>query len=186
MVKSKSIKTKSRSTNESIFQVFTFIVSLLLLLIIWSQRYNLAHLSQFGYLGIFIINFVSSATVLFPVPGVASVFVGGAIWNPVLVGLVSGIGAALGEMLGYLLGYGGRGLLKSWEKKRWFSKTQYYFHKRGFLTVFVFAMIPLPFFDVIGLLAGALNYPIWKFGAATLVGRVLRNFLIAWTGAKFL
>jgi membrane protein DedA with SNARE-associated domain len=54
------------------------------------------------------------------------------------------------------------------------------------MTTFAFSTLPLPVFDFIGIMAGVLDYPIWKFAAATLLGRIIRNFIIAWTGAKIL
>lgn len=161
-------------------------VSILLILLIWSQRENLSSYSRWGYLGIFLINFVSSATVLFPLPGVAAVVAGGAVWNPFLVGLFSGIGASLGELFGYLVGYGGSGLVASWDKRKWVKTVKSFFAKSGFITIFIFSVIPFPLFDVIGIIAGAVNYPIWKFTLATLSGRVARNVLLAWMGAKLI
>ena len=177
---------KIKKSNEVLFRVIIFAVTAAFLILIWSKRGDLAHLSKLGYLGIFLINFISSATVLFPLPGVAAVFLGGAIWNPFWVGLSSGIGASLGELTGYLLGYGGRGLLKSWEKQKWVETVEHFFHRTGFMTTFIFSALPLPLFDIIGIIAGILNYPIWKFALATVLGRVLRNILIAWSGAKIL
>lgn len=177
-------KRKEKKTGT--LRTVAFFVSLCLVFLIWSQKENLAHFSHLGYLGIFIVNFASSATLFFPLPGVATAFFGGAIWNPFLVGVVSGAGATLGETLGYLLGYGGRVAFSSWEKKKWFQKIEDYFHKGAFWTVFIFALIPFPLFDIIGLIAGTLNYSLWKFTMATLVGRCIRNIFIAWSGAKIL
>lgn len=169
-----------------VFRLVIFCITILLLLLIWSQHGRLSKLSKYGYLGLFIINFISSATVLVPFPGTASVFLGGAIWNPYLVGLISGIGASIGELFGYFVGYGGRGLTSQFEKNPWFAKVEQYFHKAGFMTTLVFSLLPLPIFDFIGVLAGALNYPIWKFTLATLIGRIIRNIFIAWSGAKII
>lgn len=166
--------------------IFVLALSILLILLIWSQRESLASFSRLGYVGIFLVNFVSSATVLFPLPGVASVFAGGGVWNPFLVGIFSGVGASLGELLGYLVGYGGSGLVKSWEKKKWVKIVKSFFAKNGFLTVFLFSAIPSPVFDIIGIIAGAVNYSIWKFALATLTARVARNILLAWIGAKLI
>lgn len=164
-----------------------FAVTFLLLLLIWSQRKSLIQMPKYGYLGIFVVNFISSSSILLPLPGVASVFLGGALWNPILVGLASGIGATLGELFGFLLGYGGRGLLRTIEhENHWVKRVERFFHKTGFVTIFLFSLLPLPVFDFIGIMSGALNYPLLKFGMATFMGRVIRNILLAWTGAKIL
>lgn len=166
-----------------VFRLVIFCLTILLLLLIWSQHESLSKLSQYGYLGIFIINLISSATVLVPLPGTASVFLGGAIWNPYLVGLLSGIGASIGELSGYFVGYGGRGLTSQFEKTPWLTKVEQFFRKAGFITILIISLLPLPVFDFVGILAGTLNYPIWKYFLATVTGRIVRNIFIAWSGA---
>jgi membrane protein YqaA with SNARE-associated domain len=53
-------------------------------------------LATYGYIGIFILSFLAYATVFLPAPGVAVVFAFGAVYNPFIVALVAGTGAALG------------------------------------------------------------------------------------------
>ena len=181
-------KTKKTILKDGLlFRLGILAVSLILLLLIWINREELVNLSRWGYLGIFIVNFVSNATVIFPVPGAASVFFGGAIWNPFVVGLFSGTGAAMGELFAYFIGFGSRGIFKNHIKKKpWIKNVEKYFQQSGFLTVLIFSALPLPVFDVIGLLAGSLNYPVVKFFLATLTGRILRNTIFAWMGARVL
>ena len=169
------------------FRLIVLVVIGFLLYVIWIYRANLYKVAGLGYLGIFIINFISSATVIFPVPGATSVFLGGAIWNPFLVGVFSGIGATFGELFGYFIGFGSRGLLDKQIKGRpWVKTVEKYFKKSGFVTILIFSALPLPIFDVMGILSGTLSYPIGKFFLATLIGRILRNFIFAWTGARVL
>ncbi|KKS97977.1 MAG: hypothetical protein UV73_C0004G0119 [Candidatus Gottesmanbacteria bacterium GW2011_GWA2_43_14] len=169
------------------FRIAVFVISLLLLYLLWINRDDLKDVESWGFLGIFVINFISNATIILPAPGTASVFVGGAIWNPLAVGLLSGIGAAFGELFAYFLGFGGRGVLRFVEKGgKWVKTLEGFFHRAGFITTFVYALIPLPFFDVLGIIAGAVNYPVWKFFLAVLLGRIIRNVIIALSGAKFL
>lgn len=181
-------KSTAKNYSESpVVRTLIFLVCILLLTIVWLNRRSYASLSEYGILGIFLINFLASSTVIVPLPGVAAVFLGGAVYSPFMVGIISGLGAAVGELLGYLTGYGGRGLLPALEKENhWLKNIEKYFHKTGFITVAVFSAIPIPIFDFIGILAGTLNYPIWKFTLATLLGRTVRNIIIAWTGAVIL
>ncbi len=94
--------------------------------IVLVYREDLARLAAYGYPGIFLITFVSSSTVILPVPGLALVFAAGASFNPLLVGLVAGIGAGLGEITGYLVGYSGRGTVENRESygrvRRWMER----------------------------------------------------------------
>ena len=70
-------------------------------------RNDLAKLQSYGIFGIFLINLVGSATIIIPTPSLVATFVGGSIYNPIWVGLFSGIGASIGELTGYMAGYGG-------------------------------------------------------------------------------
>jgi len=185
--KKRIISKRIKTTRRPSFRIIVFLVTLALLSIIWFMGRDLLKVRHYGYLGILIVNFISNATVLLPLPGVVTVLWGGAIWNPVAVGIISGIGATLGEVFSYLVGYGGRGLTGQLEdKNHWLNRVEKLFHKTGFFAVLIFSSLPLPVFDIIGVVAGALNYPLWKFALATLVGRILRNIVIAWTGAKIL
>lgn len=177
---------KERASNKW-FRILIFFLTLLLMLVVWHERRYLHDYAKYGYFGIFIVNFLTSATVLFPLPGVATVFVGGAIWNPLIVGMISGVGSSIGELFAYFIGYGGRGLLKTVEHdNHWVRSVEDFFHRTGFVTTLIFSAIPFPFFDIVGIVAGALNYPLWKFILATLFGRTMRNVIVALSGAKIL
>ena len=186
MPRNKKLVTTAAAAKKShdgqVIRLIVLFGSLILILIIFSLRHHLLSLTRLGYIGIFFVNLLSSATVVFPIPGVASVVVGGALFNPVFVGIFSGVGAGLGELTGYFMGYGGRGLLRN--QKQRLERIEYFFHLAGFWGILLFASIPFPF-DFVGLLAGSLNYPVWKFAVATITGRILRNTIIAITGAKF-
>ena len=138
-------------------------------------------IQTFGYLGIFAVNFIASASIFFPAPAFAFVFAAGAYLNPWLVGLSAGVGAALGELTGYGIGFGGKKFL---EKKygKWIEKTKKYVEKYGmFWIVIAFAALPLPD-DIIGLLAGVVKYDIKKFLLASMIGKIIMNLVLAWAG----
>ena len=46
-----------------------------------------------GYVGIFIVMFVTSATVILPLPGLAVTTLAGAFADPLLIGIVGGLGS---------------------------------------------------------------------------------------------
>jgi membrane protein DedA with SNARE-associated domain len=175
-------------TNSNSFRIVVFIITIILLVIVWKERELIENYSKLGYLGVFIVNFISNATIIFPLPGAASSFVAGSIWNPLLVGLFSGIGAALGELFGYFVGFGGRAfIVKTYKRNnKRLEKIEIFFRKHDFITIMVLAALPIPFFDFVGILAGALNYPVIKFLIATAIGRIARDIVFAWTGAKIL
>ena len=186
-MKQKKLKTVNNTSHARETRIAILIVTLFSLFYLWLKRSEFFSFTQYGYLGIFLLNFISSSTVIMPFPGIATVFLGGAILRPIWVGIISGLGATLGELFGYFIGFGTRGLFKTIEKENyWLKKVERYFHRTGFVTIFIFSALPLPVFDVIGILAGSLNYSLWKFFTAAFLGRVLRNFLIALAGAKVL
>jgi membrane protein YqaA with SNARE-associated domain len=138
-------------------------------------------LASYGYIGIFLISLIGSSTIIFPIPSAAFVFATGAILNPFLIGLVSGIGSAIGESTGYALGLGGRKVIKrKWKKT--FEKTEKLFQKYGgFFVILLFAGTPLPD-DITGVVAGILRYPLKKFFVACLIGKVILHMILAYAG----
>ena len=136
-----------------------------------------------GYLGLFIVEILGSATIIFPAPAFAINFILGGTpgFNPWLVGIVAGVGATIGEVTGYGVGMGGRELM---EKKygKWLKMTKKWMENHGdFLIIVIFAAPPLPH-DVVGMIAGAVNYSFKKFMLATLIGKIIAGLALAWAG----
>ncbi len=142
-------------------------------------RDEVTELGNYGYLGAFLVSLITNATIILPIPGMLLLIALGAAFNPILVGLAGGIGAAIGEVTCYLLGYSGRGVV---ENRKFYSDTVQWLKKWGSLTVVVFAATPLPF-DVVGVAAGALRFPFWKFFIACWLGKTLMSLGIAFAGA---
>lgn len=133
----------------------------------------------YGYLGAFLISLMASAVVIIPVPAVAVIFVLGAILNPFIVGLMVGLAEPIGELTGYMAGYSGRTTLGN---RRFYKRLEDWMKRRGSLVLFGFSAIPNPFFDVVGIAAGAVRYPIWKFLLVLLVGKTVKGMLVACAG----
>ena len=139
--------------------------------------------AQYGYLGVLAASFVGNATLFLPVPTYLLVYALGPVMDPWLLGAAAGLGAALGELVGYLLGYGierGANVSKSrFSKQHKFAKEL--LARWGFWAVAVFAATPLPD-DVLGIACGVVRYPLAKFFAATLLGKLIMHWAIAWSG----
>jgi membrane protein YqaA with SNARE-associated domain len=105
---------------------------------------------------------------------------GAVLPSAVLVGLVGGLGAAIGEITGYAAGYSGQAII---QRRKIYERLEGWVKKWGAPTIFVLSMAPLVF-DLVGLAAGALRFPFWKFFLATLLGRTILYIGIAWAGAK--
>ncbi|MFC1963834.1 VTT domain-containing protein [Chloroflexota bacterium] len=131
---------------------------------------------NYEYFGAFVISLIGNATIL--LPGIVLPILSGlgiffyrvnGLAGPVLVGLAGGAGAALGEMVGYLAGYSGRSILV---QNRRYQRTAGWVGRWGGLAIFVLALVPL-FFDLVGITAGALRFPLWKFVFFCWLGRTL-------------
>lgn len=137
---------------------------------------NLEHLTGAGYSAIFLISLLGNAAVLLPIPAILAVCSGGALLNPLLAGVVGGMGQALGETTSYLAGFSGSGLA---QKSALYTRIRPWVERRGWIVVLVFALVPNPLFDIVGLIAGALHMPFWRFFAVTLLGKTLRSIGVA-------
>lgn len=163
-----------------IARIVAFIIVVAITLFVYSVRDQAAKLAIYGYPGIFLISFLAYATVLIPAPGIAVVFAMGAIFNPIGVALAAGSGAALGETVGYLAGFSGQGVV---ERADIYEKFASWMQKNGSLTVFLLAAVPNPFFDLAGLVAGALKMQYRKFLFWCWCGQCVKMLFFAYAGA---
>ena len=141
---------------------FRYLVALILVLVImggilwvyWRFPEKIEELEAYGYLGAFLVSAISAATIVVPVPGLIVIFTLGAMLNPWLVGLISGLGGTLGELTGYLLGYSGGAAIKNMKV---YQRLEDWMKRWGGITILVLAAIPNPVFDIAGAVAGALR-----------------------------
>jgi membrane protein YqaA with SNARE-associated domain len=137
-------------------------------------------LASLGYVGIFLLSILANATIILPAPGVAFVFGLGAGYNPLLVALAAGVGAAIGELSGYLAGYSGNIVIQRAAKAQ---QLMWWMKKYGPWTILILGFIPNPVFDVAGIIAGMLKMPLWKFLVFCTIGKVLKMLLFAYAGS---
>lgn len=171
---------------EKIIAITIFILSFIFSIGFFLFRDYFKGMTSLGLLGLFLINFVSSASLFISAPSMINVFAGGAIYPPILVALVSSLGSAFGDLISFILGLSGRNLINhNFHKKLWFRFLEDFFKKHGSWILFIFAFIPNPIFDSIGILAGAFSYPPLKFFLIVFAGRLIRYFLLAEAGRRF-
>lgn len=171
---------KSNKLRFSWPQVVAILVVLALSVAIILFRDEIIKLGSLGYIGVFFMMLLSSVTIILPAPSLSLLFAFGAtLPNPLLVGIVAGVGSAIGELSGYVLGRSSSGLIES---SNIYKKIERAVEKREFLTIFALAFVPNPLFDVAGIAAGALKVPWQRFLLATLLGKTARNILIALAG----
>jgi membrane protein YqaA with SNARE-associated domain len=162
-----------------IIQVLTVIVVVVALGAALYFRDRIQELKQYGYAAVFLVGLISNATLILPVPGLAVSSVMGGVLNPWVVGVVGGVSQALGELTGYMAGYSGQ----TWVDENWtYDRLVHWIQRYGVPVIFVLAVVPNPVFDVGGVIAGALRFPLWKFLASCTAGKVIKNLLFALAG----
>ncbi len=157
--------------------ILLVVIAIVVVLFLWGRDpERIAALGNSGYFGAFLISLIGNGTVLLPaivlplLSGLGAFFypVKG-IMGPIIVGLAGGAGAAIGEIVGYMAGYSGRGIA---ERSKLYRRLVGWVQRWGVLAVFVFALVPL-FFDLVGLAAGILRFPLWKFVLVCWLGRTI-------------
>jgi len=161
--------------------ILALIIAILITVIVFLTRGKLTVFSTFGYLGIFLLSIIGNATIIFPVPSFLAAYLGGGIYNPILVGVIAAFGATIGELTGYLAGYGGRTIIKDPKKLK---KIEGWMKKYGLWTIFVLAIIPNPLFDLAGIAAGMLKVPVWKYFLITWAGKTIKFLGFSYLGAS--
>lgn len=175
--------TASSFWTSKAFRVLVIGLVLAVSVAIYGLRDRFVELAALGYAGIFLVSLLGNATIILPAPSLALVFAMGTALPPLLVGLAAGIGEALGELTGYAAGFAGRAVI---EDHKTYQRLAAWMQRRGGITVFVLSLIPNPFFDLAGIAAGTLRYPIWRFLLACWLGKTIKTTLVAWAGSQSL
>lgn len=162
------------------FRLFVLAAVLALSATIFAFRDKFAELAALGYGGILIVSLLSSATIILPAPSLLLVFAMGSALPPLLVGPAAGIGEALGEMTGYAAGFAGRAAI---EEEQTYERLKRWMERHGGITILVLSAIPNPLFDLAGIAAGSLRYPLWRFFLVCWLGKTIKTTLVALAGA---
>jgi membrane protein YqaA with SNARE-associated domain len=137
-------------------------------------------LEGYGYMGVFFISVLLNATIVLPAGNFLVLATMGAVLpSATLVGLVGGLGAAVGEMTGYAAGYSGQAIVT---RQRVYTRLKGWVQRWGMLTIFILSIVPFVF-DLAGIAAGVVRFPLWKFFIACWLGRTILYLVIAWGGA---
>lgn len=147
---------------------------------LYSIRHRVEELQGYGYPGIFLFNLLANATLILPVPGVLVTSLMGGVFNPFWVAIAAGSGASLGELSGYLAGFSGQRVA---ERTQMYETMEGWMKKYGNWAILLLSFVPNPFFDMAGMIAGALRMDVFKFLAWCWLGKVLKMLLFAYGGA---
>jgi len=135
----------------------------------------------YGYLGAFVVCALGNFSIIIPIPFALVVYAFGSTLNPLLLGLVSGLGSTIGEMFSYFLGWGGRKVIEGRYGSR-LDAVERLIDRYGALTVFLVALLPVPD-DLLLIPLGMMKYDIKKTFIAMLLGKTLMCTLLAYAGA---
>jgi len=135
---------------------------------------------NYGFLGAFVISIFGNFTIFFPVPYVITIYAFGATLNPLVLGVVCGLGATVGEFSAYLIGMGGRKVIGERYGNR-LENAKLLIQKYGMLVIFLFALLPLPD-DLILIPLGMLKYDLRKALLAAFFGKVGMCTAVAFAG----
>jgi membrane protein YqaA with SNARE-associated domain len=177
------VPSQSKSSSFWTSKPFRLLVIALVIgisLAIYAFRDHFAAWAEVGYPGIFLVSLLGNATVILPAPSLALVFAMGSALPPLLVGLSAGLGEALGELTGYAAGFGGRAVIGD---PKMYRRLEAWMQRAGGVTVFVLSVIPNPFFDLAGIAAGGLRYPLPRFLVFCWLGKTLKTIAIAYAGS---
>ena len=167
-------------TTENLLRLGAFlaVVAVVALAVAFRDKVDL---DDIGYVGLGLTVLIASGGLVLPVPSLATACAAGIFLEPPYVALVAGSAGAVGELTGYFLGYSGRGVL---DQSRLYQRMERWMRRRGWLVLFLVALIPNPIFDFVGIAAGALRYPIWRFLLIVWVGKFLKFLTVAYACAN--
>ncbi len=146
-------------------------------LVEWMQQLA----QNYGYFGIFLISLIGALSIFFPVPYTVVIFTLGGLFDPFLIAIVAGLGSAVGEFSGYLLGFYGRKVISA-ERRRKMEFMVKVFDRFGPITIFLFALTPLPD-DLLFIPLGIMHYSLLRAFIPALIGKMSMNFIVAYGGS---
>lgn len=163
---------------KKIFSIIVgFVIGILFALPYLLFKEKIQEFSTLGYIGLFVSCFVSNLSILLPTSSTIIIIAASLTLNPFICIVVGGIGTAFGEQASYVCGLiGSSGFDISTNRGK--EITTKWFERNSFLTVLLFAFVPLPVFDIIGIIAGAKRMSWWKYTLAAVLGKVLKFTLV--------
>lgn len=141
-----------------------------------------------AYFGIFLSSIVGNAII--NMPWYVTIIAAAHYLDPIILSLVTAIGATIGNLFPYVLGFSGGKVgdkileqIKNGKKKWWHKHARTFkrwFESNGFLTLLIFAATPLPD-NALSFLSGYMEYKKIRFFLATLIGKTIMSFIIVYT-----
>ncbi len=144
-------------------------------LVLWTT--GTFNIETVGYTSIWFIAFIGAALVFAPVGALGAVCVTVAVdLDPFMVALVAASAEAVGELTGYLAGMGGKAIF---DRNKFYLRFKNLFSRYASLTLLFGSAVPNPLFDVMGVAAGSILYPVKRFLLLVFIGKVVK---FTWVG----
>ena len=144
-------------------------------LVLWAT--GTFNIETAGYASIWLLSFIAAALIFLPVSALAAVCVAVAVdLNPFVVAVVAASAESIGELTGYLAGMGGKAIF---DRNRFYLRFKNLFSRYAAFTLLFGSAIPNPLFDVMGVAAGSILYPVKKFLVLVCIGKTLK---FTWVG----
>lgn len=139
---------------------------------------------HFGYLGAFLTALIGNLTVVIVFPYTLLVFfLATTGLDPVILGVLTGVGALLGELSGYFIGRWGARAVQRRKPDEYDALRRIVEQRPKIVPVllFVFSLTPMPD-DVLFIPLGMLRYPFWRLAISALLGKIGAGLIIAYSG----
>jgi len=158
-----------------------------------------SRLQTHSYLGLFLISLLAGAPIPIFTPGIIITFALGSILNPVLVGIVAGMGNAVGNIFAYYTGHGGIRFFSTiavsnqanefasnrigqfFKKINW-TRLLGFANRHGFMGIFLFSVFPNPLLTPMVISLGAARFNFMKFLLACWAGQTIQAMILAYMG----
>jgi len=160
---------------------------------------NIDQLQPHSYYGLFFVAFLAAAPVPIFIPNAVIVFMLGTLLNPLLIGIISGLGSTTGNVLTYYTGHAGTRFLSSFfsvfspenqpagrlrrifdrlKATKWYRLAQ----QRRLPALFILSCLPTPLLTPMVLSLGAARVTAWKVILVSWAGQTLQAIILAYLG----
>lgn len=173
----------NQSTRLRVIGILAVVVIVALTAYAYSMREQIVALRRYGYIGIWLIEFIANASVLLPIPGSLVTAAMIPLLHSPLLAITASNAAAVGELTAYLAGLGGSVII---ENANWYERVKKSISKYGGVTILVLAAIPNPLFDTAGLAAGAIRMNALQFFIWCWLGKFINRAILVFGGTALL
>ncbi len=137
--------------------------------------------AAYGYAGAFAVCVLGNVSIIIPVPFALILYAFGSVLDPLILGIVGGVGCTIGEMSAYYLGRGGRKVIEGRYGMR-LDAVKRLVERHDMTLIFIVSLLPIPD-DLLLIPLGMMNYSAKKLLAAMLIGKTGMCLFLAYAGA---